>query len=90
MQISFENINKEDNIIDVRSKLDYDNYHVSGSVNIPRFNLLQNHESYLNKNDDYYIICDKGEVSLSCAKILNALGYHCYSIIGGIEELKKN
>lgn len=90
MQISFENIDKEDNIIDVRSKLDYDNYHIDGSINIPRFNLLQNHENYLNKNDYYYIICDKGEVSLSCAKILNALGYHCYSIIGGIEGLNKN
>ena len=40
-------------------------------------------------DEKYYLICDLGKVSLSCARVLNALGYNCYSIKGGIEGLKK-
>ena len=69
MHVSFESVEKGSNIIDVRSKLDYDKKHLEGSINIPRLNLLKNHETYLNKNDIYYIICDKGEVSLFCSRI---------------------
>lgn len=87
MHVSFESVEKGSNIIDVRSNLDYDKKHLKGSINIPRLNLLKNHETYLNKNDIYYIICDKGEVSLSCSRILNALGYNCYSIDGGMEGI---
>ena len=52
-------------------------------------NLLKNPEYYLDKNDTYYIVCNKGTVSLSCSRILNALGYNCYSVAGGIDDLKK-
>ena len=41
------------------------------------------------KNNTYYIVCNKGTESLSCTKILNALGYNCYSVAGGIDDLKK-
>ena len=50
--------------------------------------LMSSPDLYINKCDTYYLICDKGTVSLSCAKILNALGYKCYSVIGGIEGIK--
>ena len=42
-------------------------------------------EQYLKKHITYFLICDKGKVSLICAKMLNALGYKCYSVAGGIE-----
>lgn len=89
MLIEFNNIGDKKNIIDIRTSIEFDKYHISGSINVPRFNLLKNPQNYINKKEVFYLICNKGEVSLSCSRILNALGYHCYSIIGGIDGLKK-
>ena len=87
MSIELTDIDKDITIIDIRTSNEFESYHLDGSINIPRIKLLNNHESYLNKNKDYYIICNKGKVSLSCCKILNALGYSCKSIIGGIDPI---
>lgn len=89
MQIELSNIKNRNNIIDIRTSIEFESYNILGSKNIPRLNLLKSPEVYLNKYEEYYLICNKGEVSLSCSKILNALGYNCYSIKGGIDNLKK-
>lgn len=89
MQIEFSDIENMNNIIDIRTSIEFDKYNISGSRNISRFNLLKNPDDCLNKYEKFYLICNKGEVSLSCSKILNALGYQCYSVIGGMDGLKK-
>lgn len=89
MQISLNEITKESNIIDIRPSDEFGNFHYPGSINIPRLYLLKEPEKFLSKNKTYYLICEMGNVSLSCSKLLNALGYKCYSIIGGINEYKK-
>ena len=88
MYINFNEIIDNSRIIDLRPSFEYNEFNISGSKNIPKFILLNKPDKYLNKTDTYYLICNKGEVSLSTAKILNALGYNCYSIIGGIDSLK--
>lgn len=88
MQIHLREITKKTNIIDIRTTVEFNDFNYPGSKNVPRLFLLQNPEKFLDKNNDYYLICQKGEVSLACSKILNALGYRCYSIIGGIESYK--
>lgn len=88
MQISFDKINKSATMIDVRSLSEYEDFHYPGSINVPRLTLLKNPDGFLNKEACYYLICQRGEVSLSCAKILNALGYNCYSVTGGINQYK--
>lgn len=90
MQINFEKVDLNKEIIDIRSSLEYNKKRYKKSINIPRIILLSNPEKYLNKESEYYLLCDKGKVSLSCSNILNALGYSCYSIIGGIEQMEKN
>ena len=85
MEIDFENVYDKSKIIDIRNPLNFANNNIPFSVNIPRIKL----ELYISKDKDYYLICDLGRVSLSCAKVLNALGYNCYSIKGGINGLKK-
>ena len=90
MQISFNEIDYNNKIIDIRTSLEYGKKHYFNSVNIPRLILLKNPEKYLNKKNKYYLLCEKGKISLICSNILNALGYKCYSIIGGIEQLEKN
>lgn len=88
MQIEYKKIIDKSKIIDIRNSIIYLDKNIKGSVNVPRLMLMSNPDLYMNKRDTYYLICDKGTVSLSCVKILNALGYKCYSIIGGIEGIK--
>ena len=77
------------NLIDIRDKEDYMNNNIKGSVNIPRLKLLNDPKQFLDKNKIYYLICDMGVLSESTSKILNALGYKCISVKGGIKEFKK-
>lgn len=88
MQIKISEIENKNNIIDIRTSTEFNEFNVGGR-NITRMNLLKNPEYYLDKNNTYYIVCNKGTVSLSCSRLLNALGYNCYSVAGGIDDLKK-
>ena len=87
MELDYENISKDSLIIDIRHPEDYKLYHLKNSINIQRIKLMKNPKKYLN-NKINYIICDKGFVSISCVKILNALGYNCMSVKGGIDAIK--
>lgn len=87
MEIEYSEINKNIKIIDIRHPLDYEEFHVSNSINIPRLKLLGDPEKYISKNKKVYLLCDKGIVSKSSAKILNELGYNCVSVKGGIESI---
>ena len=88
MQIKISEIENKNNIIDIRTSSEFNEFNIGGR-NITRMNLLKNPEYYLDKNNTYYMVCNKGTVSLSCSRILNALGYNCYSVAGGIDDLKK-
>lgn len=90
MEIDYNKITNSNNIIDIRSFLDYDEFNIKKSINIPKIILMSKPDKYLNKEEEFYLLCDKGKISLSCSKILNALGYKCFSIKDGIEGIKKN
>ena len=77
------------NIIDIRNKYYYDLGHIHGAINIPYYNLLNNHNYYLNKYSIYYLYCDTGEQSLEIVNRLNSFGYHTINIIGGYEAYLK-
>lgn len=89
MQINYSEIKDKTKIVDIRTSLEFDKNNIKGSINVPKLKLLKNPENYLNKQDDYYLLCNEGKVSSSCTNILNALGYRCYSIIGGMDGLKE-
>lgn len=88
MQIKISEIENKNNVIDIRTSTEFNEFNIGGR-NITRMNLLKNPEYYLDKNNTYYIVCNKGTLSLSCSRLLNALGYNCYSVAGGIDDLKK-
>lgn len=79
------------NIIDIRSEQNYNNNHIPKAKNIPLEKLLSNVSSYLNKDNIYYIYCQKGISSPRICQILNNLGYKTINIDGGYEAwiLKK-
>lgn len=77
------------NLIDIRDNLSYNIGHINNAINIPYYNLLNNHSHYLNKKMFYYLYCDYGKQSLEISNRLNGFGYHTSSLSGGYEEYKK-
>ena len=72
-------------IIDIRSREKYNDRHILNAINIPFDDLLINHQKYINKNNKYYIYCQKGMKSRQLCGILKNQGYNVINIIGGYE-----
>ena len=77
------------NIIDIRNNYYYNLGHINGAINIPYYNLLNNHNYYLNKYSIYYLYCDTGEQSSEIVDRLNRFGYNTVNIFGGYQEYLK-
>ncbi len=73
------------NIIDIRGVQSYNNNHIPNARNIPFEKLILNPSYYLNKNEKYYIYCQKGLSSNNICKILLNLGFDVVEIDGGYE-----
>lgn len=72
-------------IIDVRSRLEYFlGKKVIGSKNIPMFSILSNPEKYLDKSEEYYIVCASGGRSTQVCQALSLKGYKVVNVLGGI------
>ena len=73
------------NIIDIRNEQNFNNNHIPGAKNISYEKLILKPELYLNKNNKYYIYCQKGIMSAKLCGRLSSLGYKVSSVIGGYE-----
>ncbi len=71
-------------LIDVRDPNEFDEAHISGSMNIPMNLLVDKHFLFINKNKHYYVICKNGSSSSSASAILDKLGYDVTNVVGGI------
>ena len=88
--IKYENINLiEYKIIDVRSKNEYSENHLTGSVNIPLSDIKQKIEKIVpNKDRKILLYCQSGLRSKKAIRILEKLGYNnLYNLNGGIENI---
>lgn len=65
-------------IIDVSDKYTYNSYHISGSINIPYDELINNYRVYLNKYETYYFTCKSGKLSKRAVSIFSSLGYKAF------------
>ena len=72
-------------IIDIRSPHEYASHHLSQAVNVPYDLLMMYPESYLKKDETYYLICAHGSLSLRACAILQAYGYNTASIKNGYQ-----
>lgn len=82
----FLKINPKDNIIDIRSIQNYNHNHIPGAKNVSMEKLISEPEKYMNKNDTYYIYCQRGIKSIAVCRKLLLLGYRAINIEGGYEE----
>ena len=69
-----ELLNNGATIIDVRTKAEYQQGHIRGSVNIP-LNNFSNHYSKLNKSKPIITCCASGARSAQAKSILKANGF---------------
>lgn len=76
-------------IIDVRGPEEYAGGHIEGSRNIPMTGLLLNPEEFLNKHEEYYLICRSGGRSLRTATKLEEMGYQVVNCEGGNASIGK-
>lgn len=73
-------------IIDIRSEQSYNNNHIDGAINIPYEKLIANPAKFLDRNQKYFLYCQKGLSSKKVCSILTSFGYKVVHIIGGYEE----
>lgn len=89
-EINFEEIKpKEYTIIDVRSRREYRENHLNGSINIPLPDVKRNIEKYVqDKNKKILVCCQSGFRSAKAVEILENLGYtSVYNLKGGLENI---
>ncbi|MCM1052735.1 MAG: rhodanese-like domain-containing protein [Ruminococcus sp.] len=62
-------------LIDIENPIDYEKHHHPDSINIPYEKLMLNYKTLLNKNNSYFIVCNKGTKSRKAVSILEFYGY---------------
>ena len=75
-------------IIDIRDNYQFNLGSIPTSINIPKNFLLTNPDTYLKKDDIYYIYCEYGNTSKKVSNVLNSLGYNTINVLGGFSEYK--
>ena len=70
-------------LIDIREPNEYKNGHIPTAKNIPMKALLENMEDYLEKDKEYYIVCQSGVRSLRVSSNLFSSGYNVVNVSGG-------
>lgn len=73
------------NIIDVRGRLEYLlGKKASGSKNIPMMMIMSQPDKFLDKSQQYYIVCASGARSSNVCKVLAEKGYRVINVVGGM------
>jgi rhodanese-related sulfurtransferase len=80
--------NKEINVIDVRQKEKFQEYHIPGSINFPGFLSIKKKHEMLSKNKTYYVIDYNDEFAEEICNDLVNEGYHAVRVFGGIKKWK--
>lgn len=76
-------------LLDVRSKQEYDEYHLEGALCIPNYELINNISKLtINKQQTIICYCQSGARSKKAISILRKMGYeNLFEIDGGIDNL---
>ena len=69
-------------IVDVRETDEYARGHIPGAVNFPLSDLGSDFTK-LDKNTDYYLVCQSGGRSAMAAEFLSDQGFNVTTVMGG-------
>ena len=70
-------------LVDIREPYEYSAGHIPTAKNIPMNTLLNNPGKYLDKNNEYYIVCQSGARSSSACNYLSRQGFNVVNVLGG-------
>lgn len=70
-------------LIDIREPYEYKGGHVPTAKNIPMGALLDNPDEYLDKSQEYHIICQSGGRSSRTCDALSSKGFKVINVSGG-------
>lgn len=73
---------KQLSIVDVRETDEYARGHIPGAVNFPLSDLGSDFTK-LDKNTDYYLVCQSGGRSAMAAEFLSDQGFNVTNVMGG-------
>lgn len=81
---------KDFQVVDVRSRLEWEDRHIEDSrvINVDINNLIFN-SSQVSKDKDVYVICESGGRSSLAQMILKTKGYKAFDVLGGMSEYQK-
>ena len=83
------NVNDIDNLlgkvelIDIREPFEHAKGAIKNSKNIPMGEITENPEKYLDKEKEYYIVCQSGGRSARTCKTLTNKGFKVIDVTGG-------
>ena len=75
-------------LIDVRSREEYQTFHYPQARNLP-YDMLNVWMRRLPVNRPLVLYCEHGSTSLMAARKLGRAGYEVYTVIGGLDAMKK-
>ncbi len=79
-----DNIKNKHRIIDIRNKKELMQYgKIKGIRHIEMNSLLENPEKHLDKDKEYYLMCQSGIRSKKAVKQLNKAGFNTINLKGG-------
>jgi rhodanese-related sulfurtransferase len=70
-------------LIDIREPYEYSYGHIPTAKNIPMNILLNNAGKFLEKDKEYYIVCQSGARSSAACDYLTKEGYKVINVVGG-------
>ncbi len=83
-----EKIDKENaTLLDVRTKMEYENGHIDGFINIP-LDELREHLGDIAKEKTVYVTCQIGLRGYIASRILSQNGFDCFNLSGGYRLYK--
>jgi len=71
-------------LIDIREDYEYKGGSIKSAKNIPMGELLNEPDKYLNKNKEYYIMCQSGGRSARTCNNLTSKGFTVVNVSGGM------
>ena len=78
--------NKQINVIDVRQKEKFDEYHIPGSISYPGYLSVKKKHELLCKDKTYYVVDYNDEFAEDICIDLNNSGYKAIRVFGGIKK----
>lgn len=81
--VQYMEIGKNNLLLDVRTKAEYEGGHIEGALHIPVDELRENLDKLDDKDKTVYVHCQSGLRSYIACRILNQKGYNCYNVDGG-------